>query len=149
MNRLRAMSAELTNDSIRSQCFPMPLVNLGGCAQKNLLNMFIALLLFIGSLLALWAFIIWDRRRINPPLSRNEMARGWSASPLAKWPVHAGLSAMSAVMAAATWVNPSHPPFTGRLSSVFTFAYSYFGPLGVAYFWGLVAMALAVFAVVQ
>jgi hypothetical protein len=110
--------------------------------------MFIALFLFIASLLALWAFIIWDRRRITPPLSRKAMARGWAVSPLAKWPVHAGLSAMSAVMAAAAWVNPSLPPFTGRLSSVFTFAYSYLGPQGVAYFWGMVAMTLAVFAVV-
>jgi hypothetical protein len=106
-------------------------------------------ILLIVFLLALWAFIVWDRRRSISPLSRTAMARGWSASPLVKWPAHAGLSAVSAAMAAAAWVNPSHPPFTGRLSSVVAFAYAQFGPRGEAYLWGVVAIALAVLALAQ
>jgi hypothetical protein len=106
-------------------------------------------ILLIVFLLALWAFIVWERRRNIPPVSRTAMARGWSVSPLAKWHAHAGLSAVSAAMAANTWVNPSHPPFTGRLSSVVAFAYAQFGPHGEAYLWGTVAIALAVFALAQ
>lgn len=74
-------------------------------------------------LLLLWGFIAWDRQRPISPPSRQAMLKGWSPRPVLKWPLIAGLSLCSAVMGVSEWLVPSSPPFTGKLSSVFLYAY--------------------------
>jgi hypothetical protein len=106
-------------------------------------------LLMLGLLLVLWAFIIWERRRPVAPLSREVMVHGWSPRALVKWPFSAGLAVCSAALGAAQWFSPSHPPFTGKLSLLSAFAYEQFGPAGIAYFWWAVAAVLACLAVVS
>jgi hypothetical protein len=105
-------------------------------------------LLIIGVLLLLWAFIVWERRRPVQPLPRASMARGWSARALLKWPSFAGLALCCGVLGTVEWLQPSQPPFTGKLSLFFRAAYEQLGPVGVAYVWWAVAalLALAAFA---
>ena len=106
-------------------------------------------LITIGLLLLLWAFVVWDRRRSVEPLSRKAMSRGWSPRPLLKWPVFAGLALCCAVLGTVKWFQSSHPPFTGKLSLFFRAAYEQFGPSGIAYLWWAVAMGLGLAAVLS
>ena len=50
-------------------------------------------------------------------------------------------------MGVSEWLVPSGPPFTGRLSAVFLYAYTQFGPHGIAYFWWAAATLLLCYSV--
>ncbi len=106
-------------------------------------------LLTIAALLLLWAFIVWERKRPIRPLSRAAMSRGWSARALLRWPVLAGLSLCCGVLAIKESVQPSQPPFTGKLSPFFRAAFEYFGPAGASYVWWALTVGLVVAAVVS
>lgn len=107
------------------------------------------ILIFIGLMLALWAFIVWERRRPVAPLSREAMSLGWALSAYARWPVYAGLSFVGALLGLVKWFNPSHPPFAGRLSSLRAVAYAYFGPHGIAYLWWAIAALLVLLSLIS
>jgi hypothetical protein len=106
--------------------------------------------LLLLSLVALLAFFIWDRRRLQSgavkPLSREALAKGWSARPLLVWPIHAALSLCMAVLAIVEYRAPSLPPFRGKWSFVKEFAFSTFGTFGLAYVWSAVSLLLLLLA---
>lgn len=104
-----------------------------------------AILISIGALLALLAFIAWDRRRIansqptvlsvgKSRFGSNFRANGFAAVAL-----------VAAVMALSEYLQPRVPPFTGRWSFVYEFAYAT-GPFGLVLYWTLLAAAFAVAA---
>ncbi len=107
-------------------------------------------LIIIGFLLALWLFIVWDRRRLSKekfvPPSPDAMPHGWTPSVWAKWPIHAGLSAAMATLGFAEWLNLTSPLFTGRWSFLSALAYSQFGPFGIVLLWFGLPVVLAVIA---
>ena len=99
-----------------------------------------AILIGIGALLALLAFIAWDRRRIvnsqpaalgkgRSRFGSNLRANGFAAGAL-----------MAAMMALSEYLQPHVPPFTGRWSFVYEFAYAT-GPFGLVLYWTLLAAA--------
>lgn len=107
-----------------------------------------AILIGIGALLALLAFITWDRRRIanvQPAVPGQEKSRYRSN-------LHANgffaVSLMAGVMALSEYLQPHVPPFTGRWSFVYELAYA-IGPFGLVLYWALLASAFAVAAVVS
>ena len=105
-----------------------------------------AILIGIGALLALLAFIAWDRRRIadaQPAVLGKERSRFGSNLRANGF---AAVSLMAAVMALSEYLQPRVPPFTGRWSFVYEFAYAS-GPLGLVLSWALLAAAFAVAAV--
>ncbi len=88
-------------------------------------------------LIGFFLFVRWDRGRIERSAKPPE--RGVSVPiPTAQGRAFArvciGMSAVVASLALADWSNPSHPPFTGRWSSVSTVLYSLWGPLGTVWF---------------
>lgn len=99
-------------------------------------------------LLALWAFIVWERKRQLPPVSREALTEGWSPRSVLKWPVVAGFSLFCLAIGVGEWLNPPSPPFHGRLSFFFEFAYREFGPLGAAYMWWVTAIVFACYSIV-
>lgn len=104
-------------------------------------------LLIIGALLLLWGFIVWELRRPVQPLAPASMAHGWSARALLKWPSFAGLALCCSVLGTVEWLQPSQPPFNGKLSLLFRAAYEQLGPGGVAYLWWVIAALSALAAV--
>lgn len=99
-------------------------------------------LIFIGALLALWAFIVWDRRR-----SVAQASPGQTRFAVAEWQVYAGLALVFGTLGISYWLTPTHPPFTGKLSWVVAWAYARLGPHGVALLWlavGALCAALAI-----
>ena len=110
-------------------------------------------LLLLGSLFALLAFIIWERRRSanDPvtPLPRAALKGGWRPKQMPKWRVSASLGLMLGVLAFVEWRLPKSPPFTGRWSQVISFFHTQFGAGGVAYFWATLAAVLFLVAVLQ
>jgi hypothetical protein len=108
----------------------------------------VAILIGIGVLLAVLAFIAWDRRRIanaQPAVSGEGKSR--SGSNL-RANGSAAVSLMAVVMALSEYLQPRVPPFTGRWSFVYELAYAT-GPFGLVLFWALLASAFAVAAVVS
>lgn len=105
-----------------------------------------AILICIGALLALLAFIAWDRRRIanSQPSDLGERKSRFRSSLRANG--FAAVSLMAAVMSLSEYLQPRIPPFTGRWSFVYDFAYAT-GPYGIVLYWALLAAALAVAAV--
>ena len=103
-------------------------------------------LFLIGSLLALWAFIVWERRRPVQPMSRQAMSRGWSPSVAPKWSLYVGLALVFTVLGSLQWLNPSHPPFTGRGSWLNALAYTHLGPQGLAIVWWAATLLLIALA---
>jgi hypothetical protein len=104
-----------------------------------------AILIGVGALLALLAFIAWDRRRIanSQPNAIGE-GRSRFGSNLRVNGLAAG-ALMAAVMALSEYLQPHVPPFTGRWSFVYEFAYAT-GPFGLVLCWTLLAAAFAVAA---
>lgn len=103
------------------------------------------ILLLIGSLLALWGFVIWERRRPVASLPREARARGWALSAAARWSAYAGLVLLYGVLGLLHWFRPSHPPFTGKGAWAYALAYAQLGPKGVALLWwagGVLLLAL-------
>ena len=105
-----------------------------------------AILIGFGALLVLLAFIAWDRRRIANPqpavlgggksrFGSNLRANGFAAVAL-----------MAAVMALSEYLQPRVPPFIGRWSFVYEFAYAT-GLFGLVLYWTLLAAAFAAAAV--
>lgn len=94
--------------------------------------------MLIGSILlaALAVFIIWDSRRLRSskpdPMSRESMARGFTPGGGAAWKFSVGLALASASLGVSDWLEPKHPPFTGKWSFLFTYAYSVTGEKGPA-----------------
>jgi hypothetical protein len=104
------------------------------------------ILLFIGLMLALLAFIVWERRRPVAPPSRQEMARGLSPLVVVKWRLFAGFSLAFALMATVEWLSPSQPPFSGRWSFLKVAAYTQLGIHGIALVWAGGSVVLLVLA---
>ncbi len=107
-----------------------------------------AFLIGIGALLALLAFIAWDRRRIanaEPAVPGKEKLRAGSNLRANGF---AAVSLMAAVMALSEYLQPRVPPFTGRWSFVYELANT-IGPHGLALFWAFLATAFVVAAVVS
>jgi hypothetical protein len=104
----------------------------------------------IAALVALLAFVVWDRRRIQRapvrPLSREALSKGWSPQPLLVWPFWAGLAFVAASLAVIELLAPSQPPFKGRWSTLEFALYSSLGTYGIALFWSAVGVALSVMA---
>ena len=92
----------------------------------------IVLLLF---LIAFWAFIVWDRKRLREaemtPLSRETMRKGFTPTGVVAWQVSLGLGALFVLLAFVEWKTPSHPPFSGRWSWANALAYQAFGAKGL------------------
>jgi hypothetical protein len=94
--------------------------------------------MLIGSILlaALAVFIIWDSRRLRSskpdPITRESMARGFTPSGGVAWKFLVGLAVVSALLGVSDWLAPNHPPFTGKWSFLFTYAYSVAGDKGPA-----------------
>jgi len=97
--------------------------------------------MLIGSILlaALAVFIIWDSRRLRSsrpdPIARETMARGFTPSGGIAWKFTVGLALVSASLGASDLLAPKHPPFTGKWSFFFTYAYSVAGEKGPALVW--------------
>lgn len=105
------------------------------------------ILIVIGLLLALWLYIIWDRKRTVKPLDRKQIVNGWTHSPILRGRFPLALSLVSACVTLNEWINPSHPPFTGRNTYLKAVLYENFGPHGIAIAWGLVTAALFIGAI--
>jgi hypothetical protein len=105
-------------------------------------------LLSLGALVALLAFVVWERRRAQAqavaPLARETLARGWSPQPALLWPVYAGLAVCVAALAVVEFRAPSAPPFAGRWSFAYELAYRLLGTFGIAYLWSALALVLLV-----
>lgn len=99
-------------------------------------------LILIGSLLALWAFIVWDRRRPVKPASQ-----GSGLLAVEEWQTYAFLALGSGTLGLSCWLKPPHPPFTGKLSWVDALAYAHLGPHGVALLWSAMGALFAALAV--
>ena len=107
------------------------------------------LLFLIGSLLVLWAFIVWDRKKPLRPLTRERMRRGWSLSMPVRWPMWLGLSFVSATLSLNYWFTPPTPPFTGRGSSLYRLLYEQWGGYGIAAAWSMAALGFLAVALVD
>jgi hypothetical protein len=106
----------------------------------------------IGALLlaAVGIFIVWDSRRMRAakpaPLSRDKMQKGFMPSGLVPWQVLIVLALLSGVFGICEALQPSHPPFTGRHSFVFAWAYELAGERGPAGFCLVTALIFAIAA---
>ncbi|TAF76670.1 MAG: hypothetical protein EAZ54_10705 [Curvibacter sp.] len=94
--------------------------------------------MLIGSILlaALAVFIIWDSRRLRnikpDPIAREAMESGFAPGGIDAWKLPFGLALVSAFLGVSEWLEPKHPPFTGRWSFISTYAYSIVGEKGPA-----------------
>jgi hypothetical protein len=97
--------------------------------------MFFALALFLLFMFGFWAFIVWDRKRLQnlkvTPLPREVMNRGFKPNGVAAWQIWLAVSALDAVLAVAEWYSPSKPPFSGRWSWINAAFYQNFGERGM------------------
>lgn len=106
--------------------------------------------MLIGAILlaALAAFIIWDSRRLRRskfnPISREAMEQGFTPSGGIAWKFVVGLAVVSATLGTSEWLTPKHPPFTGRLSFLVTYAYSVAGEQGPALVWFGICIVLLI-----
>ncbi|MDO6387045.1 hypothetical protein [Uliginosibacterium sp. 31-12] len=105
-------------------------------------------LITVAALLLLWGFIVWDRRKPSQKMSRHEIEKGWSAKPLLKWPLLLALSLVFLMLGTIEWLDPSLPPFTGKLSVIVSIAHTSFGAHGPAYVYFCVGVMLLVLAFV-
>ena len=104
------------------------------------------ILIVLGLLLAFWLYIIWDRKHPIKPLDRKQMVNGWTPSPILKGRFLLGLSLASASITLNEWLNPDHPPFTGRNVHLKAVLYENFGPHGIPIAWGIITIAIAIVA---
>ena len=108
---------------------------------------------FIVALLAFWAYIRWDTRRLNDapvtPVSRPQMERGFKPSGILKWQVYLGLGCIAGLLAFLEWQAPSRPPFTGRWSIVNSLAFEVLGSNGMLVVYIAIVVALLLAAVVS
>jgi hypothetical protein len=110
--------------------------------------------LLIGALLlaAVGIFIVWDSRSLRaakpPPLSRDKMQKGFTPRGLSLWQGLIAMAFVSGFLGFGETLKPSLPPFTGRLSSLFTWAHALFGERGPASvcFVAALGFALAAYA---
>lgn len=107
-----------------------------------------AVLFTLIFLVGLWAFIVWERKRQPPPISRKALTKGWSPRSIPKWPVVAGFSLCCSAIGVSEWLSPQSPQFHGRLSFIFEFAYRQFGSSGPSYMWWAVALVFALYSIV-
>jgi hypothetical protein len=105
-----------------------------------------SILVGLLALLALLAFVVWDRKRIERSPPTTSSASGCDPNASAKWQALAAISAMSSLAAITHALSPHQPPFSGRLSSLYSFIFSAFGQYGLAGFWVLVATCFAAYA---
>lgn len=105
-------------------------------------------LLLLLALLALLIFIVWERRRPGTPLTRNQMAKGWSLPARRQGPVWLGLGLMCAVMSLSQWLSPSLPPFSGRGAGLAALLHAHGGPQAIALAWATAALVLLVLGIV-
>lgn len=105
-----------------------------------------AIVIGIGALVVLLAFIAWDRCRIAnaPPVVGARTNRGAGSNLRAN--ALAAVSLAAAIMAVTELLQPRLPPFTGRWSFLYELAYGA-GPFGLVVFWAFLAAALATAAV--
>jgi heme/copper-type cytochrome/quinol oxidase subunit 3 len=98
------------------------------------------ILIFFGSMLALLAFVIWDRRRLTgakvAPLDRKTMEKGFTPTGMAAWQASLLVGVMFGALTYQEWMHPSHPPFTGRLAWVREGVYAVWGFDGALVIWG-------------
>jgi hypothetical protein len=108
--------------------------------------------LLIGALLlaAVGVFIVWDSRRLRaakpPPLSRDKMQKGFEPSGLVPWQALMVIALLSGSLGVQEAFKPSHPPFTGRHSFLFAWAYEFAGERGPATFCFAIAIVFAIAA---
>lgn len=98
-------------------------------------NMLVVLAL-IAPLLLIWAFIRWDKNRIersHNPVTREALDRGFRPSTPVAWKLWAGLSLVYFALGISDLMTPPKPPFTGRWSWVGSMLTSELGPYGIAY----------------
>jgi hypothetical protein len=101
-----------------------------------------AMVFGIVALLALLAFIVWDRRRIANPSPVVDVITSHVGKLNLRANGSAAVSLMAGVMALSELLNPRLPPFTGRMSFVYETAYAT-SPYGISIFWFLLAAAFA------
>jgi len=90
----------------------------------------VAVVIFLALMLALLAFIIWDRKQMARIPTRQQMERGYTPG-MSTAGGCVGLLAFAAVFALFgwdSWVNPPLPPFSGRGSLLKIWAYGALGP---------------------
>lgn len=106
------------------------------------------ILIFIGLMLALLAFIAWDRHRLTVSKFTPGKKTPYSDP---KFLGILGVSLMMAIMAAAQWFQPSLPPFSGKFSYIYSVMHSLMGTHGPAWLFSGLALLFAIqaFAVVQ
>ena len=105
--------------------------------------------LFIVSMIGFLIFVRWDRHRIEKSAglpkhgvavpAATEQGRGFAR-------ICVGLAIVTAALAFSDWSSPSHPPFSGRWSSVSSMLYSVFGPLGSVWLKLFVSVCLVLLA---
>ena len=108
---------------------------------------FIVLLVFMALMIALLIFIRWDRRQPAKSISREQISKGFIPGGNAKkWLGFFGIALAAFSMALHEFINPSIPPFTGKTSTMKTFAYETLGTQGNACLWLLIGAAFVVAA---
>lgn len=100
-----------------------------------MLLLLLDLLPFFAPFLALLAFMVWDRRRIERPNSPPAIRGEGQLEASQKWKFLAGLGCVAAALGAAEWMNPKLLPFSGRWGWLETLAHSHFGQGGIAWIW--------------
>lgn len=105
-------------------------------------------LITVAALLLLWGFIAWDRRNSAQKISHHKIENGWAAKPLLKWPLHFALSLVFLMLGVIEWLDPSLPPFSGKLSVIVSMAHTSFGAHGPAYVYFCVSALLLFLAFV-
>jgi hypothetical protein len=103
-------------------------------------------------LLGLLAWIIFDRMWILRRPTTVSKEAGWSSSEFAF--KHArrfciGMALVMYFLALAKWIQPSHPPFTGKFAAIETALYQSYGPISPAIFMAVLASVLLVLALLR
>ena len=104
-------------------------------------------ILFLVSLLGLWAYVRYDQRQIRDtpaePMDRKKLKHGYVPGLSVKWLGLAGASVLMAGSCLLHVIDPAVPPFTGRWSWIHSLLYEMFGKYGTAISFGLLSLAFA------
>lgn len=107
------------------------------------------MIIFMGLMIALLVFIIWDRKQPAKALSRQEISRGFIPGYHARWGGFLTLALAGLALALKEFDSPSLPPFSGKGSTIQALAYEAFGPHGTAFLWLGAGAAFAAAAAVS
>ena len=94
-------------------------------------------------MVALLAFIIWDRRQPAKTPSRSQMDQGVIPGGTQKIVILGTLAATSFALGIAEWLNPTLPPFSGKGALIQAVAHAILGENGTAWLYSVIGIIFA------